>query len=134
MYRYGVLETQKSNGLADLGDVKSELGMIQSILDFINIKYKATKVLFLLFKFLFLQIIHKYCHFKFLTINNCFILALCVLAVFILVYFALWKGVKSSGKVIEKQILIMKRFLHEIFFSVLILTFKIMLCFKSYQI
>ena len=58
MYRYGVLETQKSNGLADLGDVKSELGKILSILDFINIKYKATKVLFLLFKFPFLQIMH----------------------------------------------------------------------------
>lgn len=50
-FQYGVLETQKSNGLADLGEVKSEL-------------------------------------------------ALSVLAVFVLVYFALWKGVKSSGKMV----------------------------------
>jgi hypothetical protein len=28
-----------------------------------------------------------------------FMAAMCVLAVFVLVYFSLWKGVKSSGKV-----------------------------------
>lgn len=50
-FQYGVLETQKSNGIADMGSVKPEL-------------------------------------------------ALCVLAVFVLVYFSLWKGVKSTGKAV----------------------------------